>query len=162
MAKFNARQNWLKNAPPEARIIPGLFRSRNHIWNNDHKIVESHGLTWSQFLALSSLRSAEPDHILSPTQLYTGAQVTSGGMTKMLHALGAAELITRVKNENDGRSKLVQLTDKGARLAEAIVDDLVDRNQKIISGILTTAESDQLADLLAKLSRGLEDRANLP
>ncbi|MGX9354526.1 MarR family winged helix-turn-helix transcriptional regulator [Roseobacteraceae bacterium S113] len=149
---------WPKERPAEARIIPGLFRSRNYIWDNDHRIVEGHGVSWSQFLTLSSLRSVSPDHVMSPTQLYNAAQVTSGGMTKMLHGLTNAGLITRIDNPDDKRSRLVQLTPAGAALAEAIVAELIDTNKALIGGILTPNEAETLADLLAKLSAGLHKR----
>lgn len=138
--------------------MPGLFRSRNYIWDNDHRIVENHGVTWSQFLALSSLKSAGPDRTLSPTELYMAAQVTSGGMTKMMHALSDAELIERVDNPQDGRSRLVRITPKGAKLAEQIVEELIATNKALISGILDTEESEELARLLNKLSAGLQSR----
>lgn len=150
--------NWRKKPPAEARIVPGLFRSRNYIWDNDHRIVESHGVTWSQFLALSSLRSAGPDQTLSPTQLYTAAQVTSGGMTKMMHALSDAKLIERVDNPDDGRSRLVRITPNGAALAEQIVEELIATNKALIGGILDPEEAEELARLLRKLSIGLQGR----
>ncbi|MEM8540287.1 MAG: MarR family transcriptional regulator [Pseudomonadota bacterium] len=148
--------NWLKERPAEARIVPSLFRSRNFIWGNDHRIVENHGVSWSQFLALSTLRSAAPNHILSPTQLFTAAQVTSGGMTKMLHGLTNAGLIERIDNRKDKRSRLVRLTPAGARLTEKIVDELVATNKRLIGGILSSDEAEHLAFLLEKLSAGLQ------
>lgn len=30
-----------------ARIVLALFCSRNIIWDNHHRIVEAHGITWS-------------------------------------------------------------------------------------------------------------------
>ena len=143
-------------APIEARIVPVLFRSRNFIWDNDHKLVEAHGVTWSQFLTLTSLRWANPEQTLSPTQLYAAAQVTSGGLTKMLHALEAQGLVERRDNPKDKRSRLVALTAEGARLEATIVTDLIATNQELIGGILTPDESEELARLLRKLSLGLE------
>lgn len=140
--------------------MPGLFRSRNYIWDNDHRIVESQGVSWSQFLALSALRSAAPDFVLSPTQLYQAAQVTSGGMTKMMHGLTEAGLIERVDNPDDGRSRLVRLTPKGSKLAEAIVEQLVQVNKALIGGILDADEAEELARLLRKLSVGLQQRSD--
>ncbi len=150
--------SWLTERPAEARIVPGLFRSRNYIWDNDHRIVESHGVSWSQFLALSSLRSAAPEHVLSPTQLYTAAQVTSGGMTKMMHGLTKSGYIERIENPKDKRSRLVRLTPRGAELAEKIVEELVSTNKSLIGGILTSDEAEVLAELLRKLSAGLQAR----
>ena len=154
--------SWPKERPAEARIVPGLFRSRNYIWDNDHRIVEGHSVSWSQFLALSTLRSSEPDFTLSPTQLYTAAQVTSGGMTKMMHGLTKAGLIERIENPEDGRSRLVRLTPKGKDLAEEIVDALIQANKALIGGILEPEETEQLATLLRKLSLGLEARKASP
>ena len=154
--------SWPKERPAEARIVPGLFRSRNYIWDNDHRIVESHGVSWSQFLALSTLRSQEPDFTLSPTQLYIAAQVTSGGMTKMMHGLTQAGLIERIENPQDGRSRLVRLTPKGIALAEKIVDALIQANKALIGGILEPDETEQLATLLRKLSQGLQARKSSP
>ena len=150
--------SWPKERPAEARIVPGLFRSRNYIWDNDHRIVESYGVSWSQFLALSSLRSAAPDFVLSPTQLYTTAQVTSGGMTKMMHGLANAGFIDRIDNPDDKRSRLVRLTPQGAGLAEKIVEELISENRALIGGILSSDEAEQLASLLRKLSVGLQSR----
>ena len=150
--------SWPKERPAEARIVPGLFRSRNYIWDNDHRIVENHGVSWSQFLALSSLRSAAPDYVLSPTQLYTAAQVTSGGMTKMMHGLTKAGFIERIDNPDDKRSRLVRLTPLGASLAETIVEELISENKTLIGGILSAEEAEQLAYLLRKLSVGLQSR----
>jgi len=152
--------SWLTERPAEARIVPGLFRSRNYIWDNDHRIVESHGVSWSQFLALSSLRSAAPEHVLSPTQLYTAAQVTSGGMTKMMHGLTKSGYIERIDNPEDKRSRLVRLTPKGAELAEKIVEELVATNKSLIGGILTSDEAEVLAALLRKLSAGLQAKVS--
>ena len=149
---------WRTSPPPEARIVPGLFRSRNYIWDNDHRIVESYGVTWSQFMALASLRSAGPERTLSPTQLYKVVQVTSGGMTKMLHALEHAQLIERVENPADGRSRLVMITPKGIALAEQIIEKLVATNTALIGGILEPSETEELARLLHKLSAGLQSR----
>ena len=154
--------SWPKERPAEARIVPGLFRSRNFIWDNDHRIVESHGVSWSQFLALSTLRSSVPDFTLSPTQLYTAAQVTSGGMTKMMHGLTKAGLIERIENPEDGRSRLVRLPPKGKDLAEDIVDALIQANKALIGGSLEPEETEQLATLLRKLSLGLEARKSPP
>lgn len=95
---------------------------------------------------------------MTPTQLYTSAQVTSGGMTKMMHSLTKAGFIKRVDNPEDGRSRLVRITPKGAKLAEVIVKELIATNKALIGGILTTKETEQLESLLRKLSVGLEKK----
>lgn len=76
----------------------------------------------------------------------------------MMHALSNAKLIERVDNPNDGRSRLVRITPKGAELAEQIVEELIETNKALIGGILDPAETEELARLLHKLSTGLQSR----
>lgn len=149
--------NWDPSLNPAVRIVSGVFRSRNHIWENDHRIVGRHGLTWTQFTTLLALRFA-PDRTLTPTQLYAETQASSGGITKMLHALDQSGMIERIDNPNDGRSRLVRQTDKGARLVEGIVEELMETNSKLFADILTEEECETLAVLIQKLGRGLRDR----
>ncbi|KPA22976.1 Multiple antibiotic resistance protein MarR [Shimia sp. SK013] len=144
------------DVPVAARIVPALFRSRNIIWDNDHRIVEAHGVTWSQFVTLISLQSAGPELVLSPTQLYSAVQVSSGGLTKMLTGLEKDGYVDRVPNPQDKRSRLVKLTPTGDRKARGISKELLAANQTLIGGILTDAETEQLAALLRKLLIGLQ------
>lgn len=141
-----------------ARIVRGLFRSRNIVWDSDHRIVEASGITWTQFSTLVTLRFAGPDHILSPTELYTSTQTTSGGMTKMLHALTDAGLVVRIHNSKDQRGRLVQLTPEGAAKVEGLVDEFNTSNKALFTSILTVPEAEQLASLLQKLGEGLNLR----
>ena len=152
------RRSWPPEGTPAARVVGGLFRSRNYVWDNDHRIVASYGVTWTQFLTLMALRSAGPDFVLSPTKLYDATQASSGGMTKMLHGLADKDYIRRVPNPEDKRSKLVQLTDTGADLAEEIVDRLIATNTELFGSILSDEECTTLAGLLQKLSKGLQDK----
>ena len=149
---------WPTTNAPAARIVGGLFRSRNYVWDNDHRVVAAHGLTWTQFLTLSALRSAVPDHTLSPTQLYEATQASSGGITKMLHALSAAGYVERIDNPEDKRSTLVRITVSGAELVERVVEELIQVNTDLFGSILSEDECQQLAGLLRKLSTGLQQR----
>lgn len=76
----------------------------------------------------------------------------------MMHALSDAKLIERVDNPDDGRSRLVRITPKGAALAEQIVEELIATNKALIGGILDPEEAEELARLLRKLSIGLQGR----
>ena len=76
----------------------------------------------------------------------------------MMYALSDAKLIERVDNPDDGRSRLVRITPKGAELAGQIVEKLIATNKGLISGILNSEEAEELARLLHKLSTGLQSR----
>lgn len=151
--------DWPATKSTAGRIVRGLFRSRNHIWENDRKIVGEHGLTWAQFVTLVALRSEPPPHRLSPTELYDAVQVSSGGLTKLIFGLNESGLLRRLQNKEDRRSRPVQLTQKGKRLVEQIVDQLVEINTESFKSALSEEEMEDLAALLIKLSLGLDRHA---
>lgn len=158
VAVKNSDTSWPAAQSIAARIVGGLFRSRNHVWDNDHKIVATYGMTWSEFGTLISLRSAGADFTLSPTKLYSDTQTSSGGMTKMLHHLEAAKLIERIPNPEDRRSRLVKLTPKGAEMVETVVERLVETNNDLFLSVLGDEDAEELARLLRKLAQGLQKR----
>ncbi|SHH14469.1 DNA-binding transcriptional regulator, MarR family [Cognatiyoonia sediminum] len=151
-------RTWKATPNTATRIVAGLFRSRNYVWNNDHKVAEQHGITWTQFLILRALRFTNEALTLTPTQLYEAAQASSSGTAKMLAGLAEMGLIERFPNPDDARSTLARLTEKGADLTEQIVDELIEMNTALFDGVLTTEEREQLADLLGKLSAELRER----
>ena len=149
---------WQATPNTATRIVAGLFRSRNYVWNNDHKVAERHGITWTQFLILRALRFTNEAFTLTPTQLYDAAQASSSGTAKMLAGLAEMDLIERLPNPDDARSTLARLTEKGADLTEQIVDELIEVNTALFDGVLSEVEREQLADLLGKLSEELQER----
>ncbi len=145
---------------PAARVVGGLFRTRNYVWDNDHRVVAKYGLSWTQFLVLMYLRGSTPSLTLSPTQLYEATQSSSGGMTKMLHGLSADGYVDRIANPEDRRSSLVRLTNSGAEMAEKIVEKLIDTNTEMFGNILSDEECETLSELLRKLSAGLQAQSD--
>jgi len=113
-------------------------------------------VTWSQFLVLTELRGAGEAQTLAPTELMEAAQVTSGGLTKMLYALTDAGFVERVPHAQDKRSTLVRLLPEGAAITEKIVLELVAVNTEVFTSILSEEECEALAALLGKLRQGLE------
>ena len=151
-------RKWTATPTSTTKVVTGLFRSRNYVWDSDHRIVAKFGVTWTQFLILRALRFSNPEFVLSPTELYAATQASSSGTAKMLKGLQDDGYVDRLPNADDARSTLVRLTDKGADLVEAIVDELMAINTKLLGGILEEDELDQLAVLLQKLSVALEAR----
>ena len=139
-------------------IVKSLFRSRNFIWENDHKVVEQFGLTWGQFETLVALRFAGAPYQLSPTQLYDAAQISSGGLTKILIGLEKMGLIVRTDNPDDQRSRFVRLAPKGRKMVEKIVDQLASTNGDLLAEAMEADDREELARLLGKLADVLERR----
>ena len=66
--------------------------------------LEPFELTPSDYAVLSTLRRAGPPYQLSPSELYTVLERSSGGMTKMLNRLEGLGLIERIPDPEDRRS----------------------------------------------------------
>lgn len=151
-------RSWSITPNTTTRIVSGLFRSRNYVWDSDSKVAARFGVSWTQFLVLRALRITNDAFTMSPTELYAATQASSSGMAKMLSGLTEKGLVERLPNPEDARSSLVRLTSKGADLVEDIIDQLVETNTKLFADILPEKDRVQLADLLERLSRSLEER----
>ncbi len=76
--------------------------------------------------------------------------VTSGATTKRIDRLEAQQLTTRRISSDDGRSRLVALTDRG----RALVDDLIHvhlDNERVLVSALAVERRTLLAELLAEM-----------
>lgn len=158
MLKKKNTRTWSVTPSTTTRIVAGLFRSRNFVWGSDSRVAADFGVSWTQFLVLRALRFTNDDFTMSPTELYSATQASSSGMAKMLRGLTEKGLVERLSNPDDARSTLVRLTSSGADLVEAIIDQLVVTNTKLFADVLSQEDREQLADLLERLSRALEQR----
>ena len=90
-------------------------------------VCRRHDISPSELRVLAMLRHRTDAGRVSPSQLAEWIVQTSGGLTATLHRLEEADNVVRVEDPDDGRGRLVQLTDRGAAFYEAVFADLVDR-----------------------------------
>jgi DNA-binding MarR family transcriptional regulator len=112
------------------------------------------GLQPGEFDVLATLRRSGAPYMLSPTQLYEAAMISSGGMTNRLDRLERAGLVERRPDPDDRRGKLIALTEAGKR----VIDDTIGRhiaNEERLLSVLSPAEQQSLNGLLRKLISGL-------
>ena len=102
------------------------------------------------FDVLAALRRAGSPYQLSPSSLMSETLVTSGTMTNRLDRLEELKLITREPDPADGRGSLVTLTKNGMSAVDAAMEDLLGREEELLSA-LTKEEQIDLARLLSKL-----------
>jgi DNA-binding MarR family transcriptional regulator len=121
--------------------------------NRDAEAVFSPlGVTGATFDVLAALYAAGPDHQLSPSQLYKGRLVSSGGMTARLDLAEAAGLVARSRDQRDRRGVVVTLSDAGVRVVTAGVTALLDRERHLGAAVSVQAR-EAVTRLLAKLLR---------
>ena len=80
--------------------------------------LQEFDLQWWQYDVLSTLRRQGDPYVMAATALADSTMLTSGAMTNRIDRLEAENLVHRIKDKNDGRRVLVQLTKKGIRLIE--------------------------------------------
>jgi DNA-binding MarR family transcriptional regulator len=80
--------------------------------------LQEFDLHWWQYDVLSTLRRQGKPFIMAATELATANVLTSGAMTNRIDHLEEDKLVRRIKDHNDGRRVLVQLTNKGLNLVE--------------------------------------------
>jgi DNA-binding MarR family transcriptional regulator len=113
------------------------------------RLKSEHDLTNSEIDVLGTLYTAE-GQILSPTRLYQRFLFSSGGMTKVLKKLEDKAYIERIENEQDRRSKLVKLTDRGSALLSKAMVTALSFEKECLSALSEEEQSAFLA-LLEKL-----------
>lgn len=153
------RAQWARELPDlDTRGMEILGRARRIVLRSRPPIEEvfaGHGLDAGEFDVLSTLRRSGAPYALRPTELYRSLMISSGGLTDRLNRLVRSGMITRPPSPGDGRSLLVQLTDKGRTTVEAAFRE----DMAVEAGLLTAlndAERAILADLLRKLALGMD------
>ena len=117
--------------------------------------LEPFELTPSDYAVISTLRRAGPPYQLSPRELYTVLERSSGGMTKMLKRLEGLGLIERIPDPEDRRSIRVVLTETGVALQEEIFNVFLSRTQELLHAI-SPAKLREIDNSLRILLDGIE------
>jgi len=118
-------------------------------------IFAAHGLDAGEFDVIGTLLRSGAPYRLRPTELFRSLMVSSGGLTDRLVRLEKSGLIRRLAAPGDGRSLLVELTQRGQRVAEETFRADMEYETGVVSA-LTAPERQQLAGLLRKLALAIE------
>ena len=122
--------------------------------------LSAHGLSHGEWKVLSSLRWARPPYRRSAGDLARIADLSTGAMTNRLDRLEEAGLVRRLRDPDDRRGVLVELTDHGRGLWEEAIGAQAEK-EALLASALTKRELDQLNALLRRVmvefeARGLE------
>lgn len=115
------------------------------------------GLTISDWHVLTSLHWAGEPYRRKAGKLARHAELTSGAMTSRLDALEKEGLVRRLRDPDDRRSVIVELTDKGRKTHEQGMGIQAEK-EALLAAALTDREKEQLNSLLRRVMVTLEDR----
>jgi DNA-binding MarR family transcriptional regulator len=88
-----------------------------------------------EFDVLATLRRSGAPYCLTPTELFSTLMITSGTMTHRMMQLEKKGWIQRLANEQDARSRLIQLTDSGLAVIDAALPAHVRNETSILDGL---------------------------
>jgi DNA-binding MarR family transcriptional regulator len=147
------QQEWARERPdvdvgPQG-VIGRLHRLAGFLTNELLVVYHQHGLGEGDFDVLAALRRAGSPYERAPGELAEHTMVTTGAMTKRVDRLERAGLVTRRTSEQDGRGRVVALTEAGRKLIDVAFTDHM-RNERRLLDELTPQEAEQLERLIAK------------
>ena len=113
-------------------------------------------LQWWQYDVLSTLRRRGAPFIMPATDLASSSMLTTGAMTNRIDGLEEEGLVRRIKDENDGRRVLVQLTSTGFELIEAATEARFESAMEALES-LSNRQKESLSSLLRLVLTAQED-----
>ncbi|WP_436773293.1 MarR family winged helix-turn-helix transcriptional regulator [Yinghuangia sp. YIM S09857] len=140
---------------PEMDLAPMALVGR---YNRFHAHVEAglreyfaqHGLDFSEFDVLATLRRSGAPYELNARALLKSAMVTSGAITNRVDKLSGKGLVERHPCATDRRAVMIRLTPAGKELIDGIVMGHVANEARMVD-VLTDEERTQLDGILRKL-----------
>ena len=131
-------------------VVGRILRLQDVILTAVNDALSAHGLTYSSYAVLATLRSRGAPFAMSPSELTHTLLLSSGGLSNLLSRLEKSAWVTRLADPDDGRGVIVRLSAKGRRLADRAMGDHAAVERKLID-MFSKREQGQLADLLRRM-----------
>jgi DNA-binding MarR family transcriptional regulator len=148
--------------PPDIDMtVEGIVDRIQGITKRLHKQMDetlaAYGLSHGEWKVLSSLRWVGAPYRRSAGDLARGADLSTGAMTNRLDQLEGTGLVRRLRDPDDRRGVLVELTDKGREVWEEALGSQAEK-EALFASALTKREREQLNGLLRRLLLAFEER----
>lgn len=114
---------------PISRLVSILYRQELKTVSH---LLEQHGVSFSQLPFLMELYSHQG---ITQEKLVSKVQVDKAMATRVLKQMDGKGFITREKNPDDARSKLVYLTGEADKLKPELLKIIADWNDVLTQGI---------------------------
>lgn len=138
----NMIADWRRERPraaPEAMLVVGRIIRLGRLYEGDvSRMLRTHGLSYSDFDVLATLRRSGEPYELTPTQLRKNVLLTSGAMTACLRRLESAGLVSRAAGQPDRRRLSAKLTPTGYDLVERLIDRRFELARTSVAGLSPT------------------------
>ncbi|HEY2486430.1 MAG TPA: MarR family transcriptional regulator [Candidatus Binataceae bacterium] len=132
-----------------------LIRSAFLFTNNPDRPYHALGMNVSEVDVLAAIARAK-GMALTCSEIAEATLITKGGITGILDRLEARGLVQRVASQDDRRSVVIQLTEKGVDLSHRLFTKLAHDDEDVFAKALKPEQIKQFSKLLALLLRSLE------
>ena len=141
---------------PGMRFIARLFRLRDVIFENAQREMAEFELSPAEYSVLATLRKTRRLTGSSPSDIYKGMLLSSGGLSKVLKTLEERGLVLREDDQDDRRGSLVRLSPAGVELSERAMKAVIGSDIAMLNRVADTARLDALAEALKPFTESLD------
>ncbi|MEZ5651623.1 MAG: MarR family transcriptional regulator [Burkholderiaceae bacterium] len=134
-------------------IVGRILRLQEVILKAVNEALAPHGLRYSSYAVLATLRASGPPYRMSPWRLVETLLLSSGGTSNLLARLEADGLIERHADPSDGRAVIVELTAQGHALTERAMADHAAVERRLVA-MLSAGEQAAMAAMLSRMLVG--------
>ena len=138
------------------RLLFRLFKTTNILHTTGTNWTSDIGLTTQQWSVIGALSRPGREQGMGVGELTKFLQITRQNLTGLLERLEKIGITQRIPNPDDGRAKLVQLTQKGWDIWDVLAPKLFDFYNAALKGF-SPAEMNQFLYLVDKLQSNLHD-----
>ncbi|MBX2842325.1 MAG: MarR family transcriptional regulator [Flammeovirgaceae bacterium] len=153
-------EDWKRERPEldaTAMMVVGRILNIGRILEKKaNEALKGYNIHYTDLDVLATLRRSGTPYRLTPTQLRNFVLITSGAMTALLDRLERKKLISRSLDPEDGRIKMVNLTENGRLLIDKAIVTRFEEADSVLKSF-KTKEVEQFSQLLRKLSIAIEN-----
>lgn len=137
---------WQHEAPAldvsSLAVVGRILQLAQQLSKHRETVLADFDLTVWSFDMLATLRRQGPPYQLKPTELYQWLMLSSGAMTNRIDRLEKNGLVTRLRDPDDRRGVIVQLSDSGAERIDAVMPILFERERQFLADLSQTETTD--------------------
>ena len=141
---------------PSVIATRAVIRAGFLLTNSAERPFQALGMSLSEVDVLAAIARAH-GMALTCSEIADTTLITKGGITGILDRLEARGLVQREASQDDRRSIVIQLTEKGVDLSHALFTRLARDDEDIFARALRPQQIKQFSKLLALLLRSLEE-----
>ncbi|MBD2176801.1 MarR family transcriptional regulator [Pseudanabaena sp. FACHB-1998] len=138
-------------------IVGRVLRIARLLEKHRETVLVEYGLSVWSFDVVTTLRRQGKPYQLKPTELYSLLMLSSGATTNRIDRLEKDGIVTRLRDSDDRRSVIVQLTPKGLQLANLVIPVLLKSERDLLSQFANPEERESFITILRQLLISLDN-----